>query len=243
MNSYPHPRSTSAGFTLVELLTVIAIIAILMGLLFPAINIARDQARKAQAKSDGVQISGAVKAYYTEYGKYPLGANVVNPPNGDFTFGTQQGVTAGSGISNFQLFDILRNIDSTGQTPAGQPNQYNPRAIVFFDGKTATDNNNPRAGFVPTNYSGGGSLKIGAFMDPWGSEYFVAIDADYDSQLDGNQNSPRTLQYTDFAYPNNPKTGVGVYSLGKDQTLGTAGNGYYKNPTTGLASDDIISWQ
>jgi len=243
MNSHPQSRSTSAGFTLVELLTVIAIIAILMGLLFPAINIARNQARKAQARSDCSQISGAVKAYYTEYGKYPLGVNVVNPPNGDFLFGQQQGVSAGSGVSNFQLFDILRNIDSTGATQPGQPNQYNPRAIVFFDGKTATDSNNPRAGFVPTNYSGGGTMKVGAFIDPWGCEYFVAIDADYDSQLDGNQNAPRALPYADFAYPNNPKTGVGVFSVGQDQKLGTNGDGYYKNQTTNLASDDIISWQ
>src|SRR5438552_3035429 len=65
----------AAAFTLVELLTVIAIIAILMGLLFPAIGIVKEQARKVQAKTDITNIVAAVKQYYTEYGKYPQVAN------------------------------------------------------------------------------------------------------------------------------------------------------------------------
>jgi prepilin-type N-terminal cleavage/methylation domain-containing protein len=65
------PPLYSRGFTLIELLTVIAIIAILMGLLFPAIASVREAARKTQAKNDAANIVAAVKAYYTEYGKYP----------------------------------------------------------------------------------------------------------------------------------------------------------------------------
>ncbi|HEY3899496.1 MAG TPA: prepilin-type N-terminal cleavage/methylation domain-containing protein [Chthoniobacter sp.] len=232
----PQPRSASAGFTLVELLTVIAIIAILMGLLFPAINIAREQARKTQAKTDCAQITAAVKAYYSEYGKYPLPTTVTTQGNPqDIIFGQSQGSSVGSGFSNQQLFDILRNIDSTGATPPGQPNQYNPRAIVFFDGKTATDPTNPRGGFVPSNATGSG-LQGGAYMDPWGTEYFISVDADYNNQL-------TNLPYTDFQSTNAPYTGVGIFSLGKDQKLGTNGDGYYKNQSTNLPSDDIISWQ
>ena len=196
MNSHPQSRSSAAAFTLVELLTVIAIIAILMGLLFPAIQIAKEQARKAQAKVDCEQICAAVKAYYTEYGKYPLGANVVTPPQGDFLFGKS---SAMGSISNQQLFDILRNVDNTGATPAGTPNQYNPRAIVFFEGKTASDPNNPKSGFVPANTAAGsGSLTSGALMDPWGTEYFVAIDADYDNQIDSATSGQTVLKYQDF---------------------------------------------
>ena len=92
-------------------------------------------------------------------------------------------------MSNQQLFDILRNIGSTGGTQPGQPNQYNPKAIVFYDGKTASDPNSPRAGFVPST-SSGGNFTVGAFIDPWGSEYRVAIDANYDNQI-------TNLPYTD----------------------------------------------
>src|SRR3954470_15092662 len=78
MNTTSQPRSTADAFTLVELLTVIAIIAILMGLLFPAIGIIKEQARKVQAKNDVTNIVAAVKQYYTEYGKYPA---VQDPPS------------------------------------------------------------------------------------------------------------------------------------------------------------------
>jgi prepilin-type N-terminal cleavage/methylation domain-containing protein len=236
MNSRPQPRSTS-GFTLIELLTVIAIIAILMGLLFPAIGIAREQARRAQAKTDALGICSAVKAYYAEYGKYPLGdptlfGNAANPT--DVIFGTNAKGYAAQTVSNKQLFDILRNIN-TG-TP-GTPNPYNPRAINYFDGRTASDPVNPRAGFVPANSNA--TSPTGAFMDPWGSEYYIAIDADYDNQL-------ATLPYLDFGATNPPRTGVGVFSTGKDQVLGTGtsgtGDNYYKNGAN-PTSDDIISWQ
>ena len=68
----PAPKTkTSAAFTLVELLVVISIIVILAGLSFPAVNGALDSAKKTQAKSNAVQIAGAVSAYEVEYGKLP----------------------------------------------------------------------------------------------------------------------------------------------------------------------------
>ena len=60
-----------AAFTLIELLVVITIIAILMGLLFPAFKGVQDQAKRTQAKNDVTQIVTAVNAFYTEYGQYP----------------------------------------------------------------------------------------------------------------------------------------------------------------------------
>ncbi|MFV0337058.1 MAG: type II secretion system protein [Chthoniobacterales bacterium] len=71
-------RTDHKAFTLIELLVVIAIIAILMGLLFPAVQGAMDQARKASAKNDVVQIANAVTMYETEYGKLPPDSSSVN---------------------------------------------------------------------------------------------------------------------------------------------------------------------
>jgi prepilin-type N-terminal cleavage/methylation domain-containing protein len=215
MNSLPRSRNFRAAFTLIELLTVITIIAILMGLLFPAIAIVKEQARKAQAKADVAGIAAAVKQYYTEYGKYPIGSQ---PSGQDTLFGDK--------VSNKELFDILRNI-----TPAGgsAPN-YNPRGIVFFEGRMASSPDAPRAGFVPSDAKTG---TPGAFVDPWGQEYRIAIDSDYDNQL-------TNLPYTDFT-TNVPRTGVGVFSLGKDGKLGNNGDNAYRNGSTN--SDDIITWQ
>ena len=50
------------AFTLIELLVVITIIAILMGLLFPAFKGVQDQAKRTQAKNDVTQVVTAVNA-------------------------------------------------------------------------------------------------------------------------------------------------------------------------------------
>jgi len=210
----PHPRYRSHAFTLVELLTVIAIIAVLMGLLFPAINGAKEQARKSEARAACVGILTAVRAYNTEYGRYPATSSATTAPTGDVIVGdTVGGATAG----NEFLFNILRNIGTNATTP----NPGNPRRIPFMEGKAATATP-PKGGF-----SGG------AYFDPWGAQYCVAIDANYDNVLDN-------LPYMDFKTPATfPQTGVGAFSLGKD---GAVGDGK-KSDRNFKSSDDIISWQ
>lgn len=64
-------EAPSAAFTLIELLIVIAIIAILMALLFPAGQSAINSAKKTTAKNQAVQIATAITAYETEYGRFP----------------------------------------------------------------------------------------------------------------------------------------------------------------------------
>ena len=51
---------------------VIAIIAVLIGLLFPAFRAVQNQAKQTQAKNDLTQIVNAVNAFYTDYGRYPV---------------------------------------------------------------------------------------------------------------------------------------------------------------------------
>lgn len=66
------------GFTLIELLVVISIIAILMGLGFPAINSALNSARRASAQNDVTQIANAVTMFMTEYGRLPPDSTTVD---------------------------------------------------------------------------------------------------------------------------------------------------------------------
>jgi len=188
------------GFTLIELITVISIILILMGLLFPAVSSIKETAKRAQAKNDVTNLVTAVKSFYTEYGSYP------NPSSSttDMTFAGSSSSLTGTG--NAALLSCLTGTSTT----------VNTRGIVFIEIPAVKTPATPKAG-----------LSAGTWYDPWGTPYFVAVDLNYNNVVAAapaytDMNYTTSSDGLDTGVP----TGVIAWSLGKDKTFGISGGKY-----------------
>ena len=62
------------GFTLVELLVVIAIIGVLVGLLLPAVQTAREAARRSSCSSNFAQVGKGLLNYESARMSFPMGS-------------------------------------------------------------------------------------------------------------------------------------------------------------------------
>jgi prepilin-type N-terminal cleavage/methylation domain-containing protein/prepilin-type processing-associated H-X9-DG protein len=107
-------RASTRGFTLIELLVVIAVIGVLVALLLPAVQAAREAARRSQCVNNLKQIGLAINNYETAQGVFPLGAVEYNPADGaTFCGGTTMdgpGATRDFGL----LALILPALEQTG---------------------------------------------------------------------------------------------------------------------------------
>ncbi len=127
------------GFTLIELLVVIAVIALLMGILLPALNVAREQGRRAACMSNMRQVGLALTLYQADY-EYA-------PPK------TQAVFDYASPASRDNVLKLLRPMVS-----AEDPN----RAVPVYACPSLKPNPNPA--YAPTRTSRTGYLANAALL-------------------------------------------------------------------------------
>ncbi len=228
-----HPPLSSLGFTLIELITVIAIIAILMGLLFPQFGTAQTTARRQKAATVVRGVVDACNHYKQDYGFYPKVQAAMDPKSVEdpyLSFGEHD---AHCQVDNNALFDVLRAIDRGENTG----HVLNPKQARYYENPKATDARNPRDGFQ--DGSEFESTKRGQLMDPWGKQYCIVLETD------GNETLDLAAFYSDLRGTENVvRFGAVGICLGKDGLLGGPGyEGQFRRERSTEAPDDLVSWQ
>jgi len=154
------------GFTLIELLVVIAIIAVLIALLLPAVQQAREAARRTQCKNNMKQIGLALHNYHDNYKYFPLNRLSNRNVGTNFMTGTwgTLGWLAGllPMIDQAPLYNTINASDQSGANESiisngAQANNIAARRTVITAFLCPSNPQLPKQ----TNGSGGG--------DDWGS--------------------------------------------------------------------------
>jgi len=229
---------------LIELLTVIAIIAILMGLLLPALSAAKNAARRAQAKNDVTQFVTAVKAFYTDYGTYPIDPGIAT------SSGTNIDVEYGNSADPYHNYDVVNVLraDTSGSdtlTVSGSsPIYVNTRQVVYLDVPLVKNLTSPKAGLGTGSETNSYTIKKGGeWYDPWGVPYIIAIDGNYDGYIDGTnmvllKYTPGSINYLQYNGGSALQTGCVAGSFGLDGVQGSQ-----SSPGNYTGSDDVLSWE
>jgi len=156
-------RRPRRGFTLLELLSVIAVIGLLAAMIFPAVRSARVAANKARTKVQFSQWAAALEGFRSEYGYYPA-FDPTAPVNGGAS-------TAPAGDHLFH--DILagRKRDGTALPPTGPAATQNRKLIGFYS-------------FGESDFTTAGSPTPNLLHDAFdNTEIAVLVDRDLDGVI------------------------------------------------------------
>jgi len=210
-------RHRARGFTLIELLVVIAIIAVLIGLLLPAVQAAREAARRAQCVNNFKQMGLALHNYHDTNGSFPIGR-------------------MGSGYTYPQVADQRKTWAFSVLPFFEQSNLYNAInfSLPFYDMANTTVIRTPLAMFQcpsdtpsiqepDTPYPRSKSN----FAANWGNTHFwqdeTGRGADgpnpWNNGPMGLQGAPNGLTFTGAPFKGNKSTGINEMTDGTSNTI------------------------
>ena len=160
------------GFTLIELLVVIAIIAILIALLLPAVQQAREAARRSQCKNNLKQIGLALHNYHDNFKVFPPG-DVRDFYSGLNSWQTSQ-ITWIARILPFLDQAPLYNQINWERAPGnGGPNNTVRRTKLTVVRCPSDSSRQPNGGYAPTNYVASRGHETNSGRDDYNSMFSI----------------------------------------------------------------------
>ncbi len=160
----PHarPHRRSHAFTLLELLTVVAILALLAAISFGVIRSTKQRANTARAKAELALLSQALEDYKRHYGDYPqTGPSAANPQRVTGTVGP------GANTAQARLFNALIGVYG----PSNFNTRLNGPFLVDITKLTVEVPLNNAAFAVASGSPPAKQAVNNAFLDPWGNRY------------------------------------------------------------------------
>ena len=178
-------RCNRHAFTLIELLVVIAIIAILVALLLPAVQQAREAARRSSCKNNLKQIGLAMHNYHDVYNRFPAGYLRLTSRNSSASYGW--GMSILPYLEQSAMYDVLQggnrplravasstNADaSLLQTPLATfrcPSDVTPEQnnLRFWGSSSWSPAMNSNIGVSTSSFTGVGTSNYMGIMGPGG---------------------------------------------------------------------------
>ncbi|MEY2880829.1 MAG: hypothetical protein RLZZ15_3209 [Verrucomicrobiota bacterium] len=190
--SPPRPESRHAAFTLVELLTVAALVALLAGIAVGALRGGKGRAAQARARSELAALTNALEEFKRHYGDYPqLGdfASIGNLTPANTTGGP------GTGTSQAKLFNCLTGVfGPRGFTAADRVN--GPSLLDV--GRFVVNPAQLAATFQVPVVPGAGQAPVkteqnAGLLDPWGRYYVYYYKS---ARAPGNWQAPAYVLYS-----------------------------------------------
>lgn len=194
-----HPRR---GFTIIELAVIVAIIAVLVGIVTVLFVRSQEEARDRKREADISAIMTALENYYTRNGEYPMDTALYNwsQSGGPLfnVFGTTANtVTLGPSTTHVDIQRLFPGLNNN----FGDPSRTNSNEIFSDPGSGVYTLNNPRYLYLV----GGVSLSNGSS----GASFYVATKV---GQLRCDWNATKTT-YSSMSYI------IGYYSEAKDKWI------------------------